>query len=166
MCRFEFLKWAFQWPVTQPVATAADRPDGQVVPVLSARTRVLRSREAAFLDGAEAVQLLPDYNRNDEQGGHLLDSLFPGEKPFSRIKFSNQRPEADEREVNSAGPDGDVGAPVGSKSWASSRIQGMAGDSLGPVAISSFGKVTQHGFSEFLRAQYLQIIANIISYLV
>jgi hypothetical protein len=107
---FEFLKWAFQWPV----ATAPDRPDGQVVPVPSASPRVLRSR-ATFLDDAEAVQLLPDPDRDDGQGDNLLDGLLSGEKPFRRIKFSNRRPESGEREVNCTGPYGEFGSPVWSK---------------------------------------------------
>jgi hypothetical protein len=36
------------------------------------------------------------------QQDHLLYGLFPHEKPFRRIKFSNQRPEVCEREADSA----------------------------------------------------------------
>jgi hypothetical protein len=49
------------------------------------------------------------------QENHLLDGLFPGEKPFRRIKFSNRRSEVGEREVDSAGSYGDFVSPVEQK---------------------------------------------------
>jgi hypothetical protein len=120
---------------------------------------------ATFLDDAEAVQRVPDSDRDNREGGHLLDGLCPGEKLFSRIKFSNHRPEVGEREVYSAGSYGDFGSPVGGKSSASSTMQVMTGYSFGMVTVLSFGRVTQHGLSDLLGAEYLQVVDNIIVYL-
>jgi hypothetical protein len=98
--------------------------------------------KATFLDDTEAVQRLPDFDRDNGEGGHLLDGLRPGEKPFNRIKFSNYTPEVGEREVNSAGSYGDFGSPGGAKSKVSSIMQVITGYSLGMVTVLSFGQVT------------------------
>jgi hypothetical protein len=63
-----------------------------------------------------------------------LDGLFPGEKPFRTIKFSNQRPE-----VNFAGAHRNFGPLVEEKEGAGDIIKAMIAYSLGMVTILSFG---------------------------